>query len=142
MVPAGHRAKAEVSRVVVEEHPEPAWPVRPHATAHDGAGERDRLVVPLLEREQAGPVASGVVAGEVADLEACTHTDTALASCGLPVSATNMAYTSTRTRSSGARRPPYHAPEIVLVAGLTNHVEVDTASQSWTSMPSRIQVGR
>jgi hypothetical protein len=55
---------------MIEEQPEPAEPVGPDPTADDRAGQRDRLAVLGLEGKQAWPVSSGVIAGEVADLEA------------------------------------------------------------------------
>jgi hypothetical protein len=76
----GHWAKAEVGWVVVEEDAEPARAAGAHPTTDNGAGQGDRLAVPLLQGEQTGPVSSSILAGEVADPEPRIHTDAALAS--------------------------------------------------------------
>lgn len=76
----GHRAKAEVRWIMLKEDPEPTQAIRSHSTPRNDTGKGNGLTVLLLQGEQAGPIAPGILAGQVAHLQALDPHATALAS--------------------------------------------------------------
>jgi hypothetical protein len=99
-----HRTKAEVRWIMLEEDPEPTRTIRSHATLGNDASQCDGLAVLLLQGLQAGSVPPGVLAGQVAHLQALNPYRHGVGVIGLSGSAARTAYTSSRTRPSGERR--------------------------------------
>jgi hypothetical protein len=55
---------------MVQEDAKPTRTIGSHPASGNDAGKGDRLAVLLLQGQQAGPVALGILAGQIADLEA------------------------------------------------------------------------
>jgi hypothetical protein len=89
---------------MLEEDPEPTRTIRSHATPGNDTGKGDGPAVLLLQGLQAGSVSPGVLAGQVAHLQALNPYRHGVGVIGLSGSAARTAYTSSRTRPSGERR--------------------------------------
>jgi hypothetical protein len=90
---------------MVQEDAEPNRAIGAHSTSRDDAGKRDRLVL-LLQGEQARPVSLGILAGQIADLEALDPHGHGVGVIGVVRLGRQTANTSSRTRPSGEQRPP------------------------------------
>jgi hypothetical protein len=109
---------------MLEEDPEPTRAIRSHATPGNDASQGDGLAVLLLQGLQAGSVSPGVLAGQVAHLQALNPYRHGVGVIGVVrLGRQDRVHLFTHTPIGRATLSD-DAPEVVLIAGLTDDFEV------------------
>jgi hypothetical protein len=112
---------------MLEEDPEPTRTIRSHATPGNDTGKGDGLAVLLLQGLQAGSVSPGVLAGQVAHLQALNPYRHRVGVIGVVrLGRQDRVHLFPHTAIWGVT-PSDDAPEVVLVAGLADDFEVFSA---------------
>jgi hypothetical protein len=109
---------------MLQEDPEPTRTIRSHATPGNDTGKGDGPAVLLLQGLQAGSVSPGVLAGRVAHLQALNPYRHGVGVIGVVrLGRQDRVHLFTHTPIGRATLSD-DAPEVVLIAGLTDNVEV------------------
>jgi hypothetical protein len=112
---------------MLEEDPEPTRTIRSHATPGNDTGKGDGPAVLLLQGLQAGSVSPGVLAGQVAHLQALNPYRHGVGVIGVVrLGRQDRVHLFTHTPIGRATLSD-DAPEVVLVAGLADDFEVFSA---------------
>jgi hypothetical protein len=132
-----HRRKVEVRWIMLEEDSKPTWTIRPHATPGNDASQGDGLAVLLLQGLQAGWVSPGILAGQVAHLQALDPYRHGVGVLGVVrLARQDRIHLFPHTAIERATSSD-NVPEVVLIAGLTDDFEVFSALS-----PPRSRLGR
>jgi hypothetical protein len=112
---------------MLKEDAEPTWAISSHSTPRNDTGKRDGLAVLLLQGEQAGPIAQGILAGQVAHLQALDPHCHGVSVIGVVrLSRQHRVYVFPHPTIRGVTSSD-DAPEVVLIAGLAHDFEVLSA---------------